>query len=83
MDKFCLMTRLAEKPSICLYYKGMERNASVPIALNVIVAFTKEEATLFNEEDARHLCEQLNKDKQVLFEHQFLEFEVIRRANSD
>ncbi len=83
MDKFCLMTRLAEKPSICLYYKGMERNASVPIALNVIVAFTKEEATLFNEEDAIALREQLNKDKQVLLEHQFLEFEVIRRANSD
>lgn len=83
MDKFCLMTRLAEKPSICLYYKGMERNASVPIALNVIVAFTIEEATLFNEEDARQLCMQLNKDMQVLCEHQFLEFEVIRRANSD
>lgn len=83
MDKFCLMTRLAEKPGVCLYYKGIENNTSIPKALNVIVAFTIEEAILFDKEDAIALCKQLNKDKQVLFEHQFLEFEVIRRANSD
>ncbi len=83
MDKFCLMTRLAEKPEICLYYKGIENNTSIPEALNVIVAFTIEDAFLFDNEDAIALREQLNKDKQVLLEHQFLEFEVIRRANSD
>lgn len=38
-----LRTRLLEKPSVSLYYKGMEDDNTVPFALNAIVGFSPDD----------------------------------------
>ncbi len=60
----------------------MEAECTVAYALNVVVAFTINDAQLFDKEEAEVLCSRLNEDKKVLAEHDFSEFEIIR-ANSD
>lgn len=82
MDGYCIRTKLVEKPTVPLYYKGLEDNNAVPYALNVIVAFAPEDAALFDEEQAIKLCKKLNEDKDSLLEHGYTEFEAIKKANS-
>ena len=81
MDGYCLRTRLVEKPSLCLYYKGMEVNEGVPEALNVVVAFTLADALVLDEDTADRICMQLNEDRASLLECGYTEFEVMKKAN--
>ena len=83
MDRYCLRTRLVEKPSVCLYFKEFEGDKSIPKALDVVVAFTPAYALGFSEDEAMKLCKRLNEDKKSLLAHGFCEFEVIKKANSD
>lgn len=83
MDRYCLRTRLVEKPSVCLYFKEFEGDNSIPKALDVVVAFTPADALGFSEDEAMKLCKRLNEDKKSLLAHGFCEFEVIKKANSD
>ena len=46
-------------------------------ALNVVVAFTPAEALVFDEDDAKKLCQRLNKDREILKANGYGEFEVI------
>lgn len=78
MEGYCLRTHLIEKPSVYLYYKGIEDDATCPDALNVVVAFTPVEAMMFDEDTAKKLCLQLNKDSEILKANGFDEFEIIR-----
>ena len=82
MDGYCLRTKLVEKPTVSLYYKGMEDDNAIPSALNVMVAFAPEDSMLFDEEQAVKLCKKLNKDKDSLLAHGYTEFEAIKKANS-
>ena len=82
MVDYCLKTQLVEKPSVCLYYKGMESNSTISFALNVIVAFTPADALLFDEKAARVLCDRLNKDKRTLLAHGYTEFTITKITNS-
>ena len=82
MDGYYLRIKLVEKPTVSLYYKGMEDNNTVPYALNVIVAFAPEEAMIFDKEQAVKLCKKLNEDKDSLLAHGYTEFEAIKKANS-
>ena len=77
MEGFCLRTHLIEKPSVFLYYKGMEDNNTVPDALNVVVAFTPAEAEVLNEDAAKKLCQRLNDKREILLANGFGEFEII------
>lgn len=77
MDGYCLRTHLIEKPSVYLYYKGMEDVATCPDALNVVVAFTPKDAMYFDETTAQSLCERLNKDSEALKESGYSEFKMI------
>ena len=77
MDGYCLRTHLIEKPSVYLYYKGMEDDGTCPDALNVVVAFTPAEALIFDEETAKKLCQRLNRDCEILKANGYGEFEVI------
>lgn len=81
MDGYCLRTKLLEKPSVCLYYKGMEDDNTVPLALNVIVAFAPKDALILDENAAKSLCKRLNEDKEVLLECGYSGFEIIKKAN--
>ena len=78
MDGYCLRTRLVESPSVCLYYKGMEDDNTVPFALNVIVAFCLDGALVLDEIAANSLCKRLNKDKEALLKHGYSEFQIIK-----
>ena len=78
MEGFCLRTHLIEKPSVYLYYKGMEADATCPDALNVVVAFTPAEALVFDEDAAWNLCKRLNRDCEILKANGYGEFEIIR-----
>lgn len=78
MDGYYLKTHLIEKPSVYLYYKGMEDDATCPDALNVVVAFTPSEALMFDEYTAKSLCQRLNKDSEILMANGYGEFEIIR-----
>ena len=77
MEGFCLRTHLIEDLSVFLYYKGMEDDSASPDALNVVVAFTPAEALVFDEDDAKKLCQRLNKDREILKANGYGEFEVI------
>ena len=77
MEGYYLRTHLIEKPSIFLYYKGMEDDATCPDALNVVVAFTPKDAMYFDEPTALSLCERLNKDSGALKESGYSEFKMI------
>ena len=77
MRKYLLACRLIEKPSIILYYKGLENNPKVTKALNVIVELSPEEAVVFNKYAANKLCLELNQDRDILLECGFTEFELI------
>ena len=70
-----------EKPSVCLYYKGMEENETIPKALNAVVAFSPTDALELDEDAAVRLCKRLNKDRASLLGCGFTEFEVIKKAN--
>ena len=77
MDGCYLRTHLIERPSVYLYYKGMEDDNTCPDALNVVVAFTPAEAMIFDEDAAKNLCQRLNRDSEVLKANGYGEFEVI------
>lgn len=77
MEGYCLRTHLIEDLSVFLYYKGMEDDSASPDALNVVVAFTPAEALVFDEDDAKKLCQRLNKDSEILKANGYGEFEVI------
>ena len=68
------MTKLMENPDIVLYYKGKEGDT----ALDVVVAFSPDQACHMDEESAAILCRQLNSDKVLLHEHGYTEFEIIQ-----
>ena len=76
MDGYCLRTHLIEKPSVYLYYKGMEDDATCPDALNVVVAFTPAEALVFDEDSAKKWCQRLNRDSEILNANGYGEFEI-------
>jgi hypothetical protein len=76
MEGFCLRTHLIEKPSVFLYYKGMEDNNTVPDALNVVVAFMPAEAEVLDEDAAKSLCQRLNDNSEILQANGFGEFEI-------
>ena len=76
MYRYCLFTRLAEKPDVCLYYLGAEENTAVAYALNTIVSPSKDEAMTFDKDTAIILCARLNEDKDSLAESGFTEFEL-------
>jgi hypothetical protein len=76
MEGFCLRTHLIEKPSVFLYYKGMEDKNTIPDAMNVIVAFTPADAVVLNEDAAKSLCERLNDNWEILLVNGFGEFEI-------
>ena len=77
MEGFCLRTYLIEKPSVFLYYKGIEDNKTIPCALNVVVAFTPAEAVVLDEDAAKRLCQRLNDNREILQANGFGEFEVL------
>jgi len=79
MEEYCVRTRLIEKPSVCLYYKGMEDDNTVPFALNAIVGFSPDDCLVLDEEAARSLCNRLNEDRDSLLECGYSEFEIIKR----
>ena len=76
MDGCYLRTHLIERPSVYLYYKGMEDDNTCPDALNVVVAFTTAEALIFDEDAALRICMRLNEDREVLKANGYGEFEV-------
>ena len=76
MEGYCLRTHLIEKPSVFLYYKGMEDDNTSPNALNVVVAFTTAEALIFDEDAALRICMRLNEDREVLKANGYGEFEI-------
>jgi hypothetical protein len=55
----------------------MENDDSVVEALNVIVAFTPNDAMFFDEATAISLCERLNKDTEALKEYGYSEFKIL------
>ena len=77
MDGYCLRTRLLEKPSVCLYYKEVENDKSIPFALNVVVVFSPADALIMDKETADLLCKQLNEDRASLLAHGYTAFEII------
>ena len=79
MEGYCIYTCLIDDPSINLYYKGMECDDSVVEALNVVVAFTPNDAMYFDEATAIGLCERLNKDSETLTESGYLDFKILSR----
>lgn len=78
MEEYCVRTKLLEKPSVCLYYKGMEDDDIIHNALNVIVAFTPADAKIINKVEAMKLCQRLNEDKDLLLRYGYTEFEAIK-----
>ena len=78
MEGYCLRTHLIEDLSVFLYYKGMEDDSASPDALNVVVAFTPAEALEFDEDDAKKLCQRLNRYCEILIANGYGEFEVTR-----
>ena len=78
MEGYYLRTHLIEKPSVYLYYKGMEDDATSPDALNVVVAFIPAAALLLDEDAAKNLCQRLNRDSEILNANGYGEFEIIR-----
>ena len=77
MRKCLLSCKLVEKPSIRLYYKGLEHNSKVAKALNVIIGLTPEDAVALDENTANKLCRELNQDRDVLLKSGFTEFEIL------
>ena len=77
MRKCLLSCKLVEKPSIRLYYKGLENNSKVAKALNVIIGLTPEDAVALDEYTAKKLCRELNQDRDVLLKSGFTEFEIL------
>jgi len=77
MRKWLLFCKLVEKPSIRLYYKGLENNSKVAKALNVIIGLTPEDAVALDEYTAKKLCRELNQDRDVLLKSGFTEFEIL------
>jgi len=63
-----------ESPDIVLYYKGKDGET----ALDVVVAFSPDNARQMDEDSAAILCRQLNSDKVLLHEHGYTEFEIIQ-----
>ena len=76
MRKCLLFCKLVEKPSIRLYYKGLENNSKVAKALNVIIGLTPEDAVALDDNDAKNLCRELNQDRDILLKSGFTEFEI-------
>lgn len=76
MDGYCIRTRLLENPSVCLYYKDVENDNTIPFALNVVVAFVPSEALILDNKSAKNLCKRLNADKEVLLSQGYSEFEI-------
>ena len=56
----------------------MEDDKTNPDALNVVVAFTPAEALVFDEDDAKKLCQRLNRYCEILIANGYGEFEVTR-----
>lgn len=82
MEGYCVRTKLLEKPSVCLYYKGMEDDNTVSFALNAIVGFSVDDAAILDENAALRLCKRLNEDKDILLANGYTEFETIKITNS-
>ena len=76
MDGYCLITRLVEKPNICLYYKEVEENGCAPSALEVVVALSPADALIMDKGTAELLCNLLNEDKAILLAHGYAAFEI-------
>ena len=77
MRKCLLFCKLVEKPSIWLYYKGLENNSKFAKALNVIIGLTPEDAVALDDNTAKKLCHELNQDRELLLKSGFTEFEII------
>ena len=77
MEGYCVYTYLIDDPAIYLYYKGIENDNSVTDVLNVIVAFTPNDAMFFDETTAIGLCNQLNKDSETLMKYGYSEFKIL------
>jgi len=77
MESCVLRTRLADNPNVVFYYKGTAKDSNISLALNTIVAFSIEDATVFDKESACKLCTRLNSEKESLFAKGYTEFEVI------
>ncbi len=82
MGRYCLVTRLVDKPSICLYFKGIEAENGVYNALNAVVAFTPADALELDENTAKSLCNQLNADRGILLSHGYTEFIITKITSS-
>lgn len=79
MEGYYVYTRLLDDPTKYLYYKGMESGDSVIDALNVVVAFSPNDAIFFDEAAAISLCKRLNKDSEALKESGYSEFKILCR----
>ena len=82
MEGYCLRTRLLEKPSVSLYYKGYEGDTAVFNALNAVVSLSLDDALVLDGNAARRLCKRLNEDGATLLAHGYSEFEITKIANS-
>ena len=82
MEGYVLRTKLAEKPTVLLFYNGTADNSDIPFALNTIVAFIEADATVLDRESAIRLSTQLNYDREVLLSKGYLEFEIIMKGLS-
>jgi hypothetical protein len=77
MRRCLLFCKLVEKPSIRLYYKGLENDSKIAKALNVIIGLTPKDAVALDEYTAKKLCQELNQDRDVLLKSGFTEFEIL------
>lgn len=83
MEGFCLRTQLLEKPSVSLYYKGMEDGNTVVFnALNAIVSLSQDDALVLDEDAATRLCKRLNEDRETLLAHGYTEFTTTKITSS-
>lgn len=56
----------------------MEDDKTNPDALNVVVAFTPAEAMVFDEDDAKKLCQRLNRYCEILITNGYDKLEITR-----
>ena len=78
MEGYRLRTRLLDKPTVFLYYKGMEGDKTVYNALDAVVGFTLDDSLVLGEDAAISLCKRLNEDREALLANGYSEFEVIK-----
>ena len=77
MEGYVITTHLIDNPKITLYYKGTANEEGVSFAMNTIVGFDITDAKVFHdEEDAVHLCEKLNEDRETLLKNGYGAFVV-------